>query len=252
MSKKLMSRPWVQEILAFAGVLYIEAVRYSIRWEVRNNEYIENVLDNDTPILGVVWHGRVLMALQGWYRKRHRMVALASRSREGDLGSRLARWYNVVLVRGSSHNKAKPEKFKGGGVAYREMKRLIEEGMSGVITPDGPRGPRMRAGYGAVRMARDTGVPIVPFTWSTRRKTVLTKAWDRHCLPHFFTKGVIIWGDPIHVSKDATQEDLEAARQLLEDRMIAITREADEAVGAEVIEPDESERPRADTGGAPA
>ncbi|WP_300532259.1 lysophospholipid acyltransferase family protein [Maricaulis sp.] len=252
MSKKLMSRPWVQEILAFLGVLYIEAVRYSIRWEVRNNEYIENVLDNDTPILGVVWHGRILMALQGWYRKRDRMVALASRSREGDLGSRLARWYNVVLVRGSSHNKSKPEKFKGGSVAYREMMRLIGDGMSGVITPDGPRGPRMRAGYGAVRMARDTGVPIVPFTWSTRRKTVLTKSWDRHCLPHFFTKGVIIWGDPIHVAPDASQEELDAARQLLEERMIAITREADEAVGAEVIEPDEEKRPRTGTEGAPA
>ena len=243
MMKRMLSKPWAQEFVAFLIVLYIELVRRSIRWEIRGEPIIEKIWEDKTPILGCVWHGRILMALQGWYKNRDRMVALASRSREGDIGSRLARWYKVGLIRGSSHNKNKPEKNKGGEAAYRAMLAHLAEGGSAVLTPDGPRGPRARAGYGAIRMARDTGVPIQPFTWSTRSKWVMHKSWDKHCLPQFFTKGVIIWGEQIHVAKDASQEDMEAARLLLETRMNDLTRKADEACGGEIIEPDEALRP---------
>ncbi|RKR04007.1 lysophospholipid acyltransferase family protein [Maricaulis maris] len=243
MSKRLLSRPWAQEALAFLILLYLELVRRSIRWEHRNADFVQSVWDERKPILGCVWHGRILMALHGWARQKDRMVALASRSREGEIGSRLTRWYKVGVVRGSSRNPDKPGATKGGEAAYRAMVNHLNAGGCGAVTPDGPRGPRMRAGYGAVRMARDTGVPILPFTWSTRRKTVLRNAWDHHCLPHFFTRGIIIWGEPIHVAKNAGPEELEAARLALETTLNAITREADEAVGGDIVEPDSKLRP---------
>lgn len=243
MLKRLLSKPWAQEIVAFLALLYVELVRRSIRWEVRNGEFVQKVWDENLPILGCVWHGRILMALQGWNKNYDRMVALASRSREGDIGSRFVRWYKVGLIRGSSRNSRKPEASKGGEVAYRAMVQHLRQGGSGAVTPDGPRGPRMRSGYGAVRMARDSGVPIVPFTWSTRRKTVLHKSWDKHCLPHFFTRGIIIWGDPIYVATNATSAELEAARLLLETSLNNLTRQADEATGGEVVEPDSELRP---------
>ena len=123
------------------------------------------------------------------------------------------------------------------------MVNHLNAGGCGAVTPDGPRGPRMRAGFGAIRMARDTGVPILPFTWSAHRKTVLHKAWDHHCLPHFFTRGIIIWGEPIHVAKGASQADLEAARLNLENQLNALTLEADQAVAGEIVLPDEALRP---------
>lgn len=242
MLKRLLSRTWMQEIVGFLAMIYVETVRHSIRWEVRGDEYIHEVWAKNQPILGVVWHGRILMALQGWYKHRDRMVALASKSREGEIGARFARWYKVGLVRGSSHNKAKAHKNKGGSNAYRQMVAHLNSGGCGVVTPDGPRGPRMRAGFGAVCMARDTGVPIVPFTWSTRRKTVLSKAWDRHALPHFFTRGIIIWGEPIHVPADATGAQMEAAREAMEQQLLDLTRQADEAMGGEVVQPADDPR----------
>lgn len=249
MSKRLLAKPWAQEVVAFLVMAYVEVVRRTIRWEVRHKDRVERVWAGRLPIIGCVWHGRVLMALAGWTQQHDRMVALASRSREGEIGSRFARWYKVGLVRGSSRNADKPGKSKGGEAAYRAMVRHLSAGGCGALTPDGPRGPRMRAGYGAVRMARDTGVPIQPFTWSAARMTVLQRSWDRHCLPHFFTRGIIIWGEPIHVPADASAEQLEAARQLLEDRLNAISREADEAMGRDVIEPDERLRPGTGTAG---
>lgn len=242
MFKRLLSQPWAQEAVAFLILLYIELARRTIRWEVRNGAFIEQVWDEKRPILGCVWHGRVLMTFQGWRRERERMVALASRSREGEIGARLARWYRIGLVRGSTRNPDKPGA-KGGEAAYRAMINHLAAGGCGAVTPDGPRGPRMRASYGAVRMARETGVPMVPFTWSTSRRTVLENAWDKHCLPHPFCRGVIVWGDPIEVPRDASAEQLEAARLTLENELNRLTREADAAMGVEPVEPDERHRP---------
>ena len=109
----------------------------------------------------------------------------------------------------------------------------------------------MRSSYGAVRLARDTGAPIIPFTWSTRRKTVVHKSWDKHCLPSYFTKGVIVWGDPIYVPAEASQDELEAARLEVEQVMNRITREADEAAGGAIIEPDPAPRPQKGADGMP-
>jgi len=72
---------------------------------------------------------------------------------------------------------------------------------------------------------------------------VLHKAWYHHCLPHFFTRGIIIWGEPIHVAKGASQADLEAARLNLENQLNALTLEADQAVAGEIVLPDEALRP---------
>ena len=242
----------MQEVLAFLVFLYIETVRRSIRWEERNGEFIAEAHEKNIPIIGAVWHGRILMALQGWRIHRDRMMAVASRSRDAEFGARLVKWYNVKLARGSSHNPDKPDANKGGGAAYREIMRHIEQGGSGAITPDGPRGPRMRASFGAVRLARDTGAPIVPFTWSSKRKTVLHKSWDKHYLPAFFTRGVIVWGKPIYVARDASQEDLEAARQNMEDQLNALSLEADQAAGGEIVAPSDDLRPKTGPDGIPA
>lgn len=244
MLKRLMSQGWIQEIIAFLVFLYIETVRRSIRWEVRNGAFMEKVNAENIPIVGVIWHGRILMALQGWNRNRDRMMVVASRSRDAELGQKLVNWYNVKLARGSSRNHAKPDQQKGGERAYRELLRHIQDGGSGAMTPDGPRGPRMRSGFGPVLMARDSGAPMVPFTWSTRRKGIVRRSWDKHYLPSYFTRGVIIWGDPIYVAPDATQEDLEAARQQLEDQMNALSLQADEAAGGEGVTPSDEERPK--------
>lgn len=237
MLKQLLTKNWFQELIAFLAYVYIELVRRSIRWEVRGEEHVNRVWDEHLPILGVVWHGRILMSLEGWKRDLPRMTALASRSTEGNMGQKLVRWYGAKVVRGSSRNRNKPSKNKGGEAGFRAMCAHLNAGGCGVVTPDGPRGPRMRVSFGAIRMASETGVPILPFNWSTKRKWVLHKAWDKHCMPQFFTKGIIIWGEPIHIGKDLSPEELEAARLLVETRMIEMSREADLAVGGEVVEP---------------
>ncbi len=104
------------------------------------------------------------------------------------------------------------------------------------MTPDGPRGPRMRAGDGAVTVARLSGAPIIPATYGISRRRVLG-TWDRFIFALPFGRGGLLWGDPIHVDRGADADALEAARRQVEDGLNAITAEADRLCGCTPVEP---------------
>src|SRR3546814_11680450 len=70
------------------------------------------------------------------------------------------------------------------------MSRLLVEGTTVVITPDGPKGPRMRFKAGAVKAAQMTGAPLVALTGSARPRKRFG-SWDRLCLPLPFARGII-------------------------------------------------------------
>ena len=118
----------------------------------------------------------------------------------------------------------------------RAILRAIADGDCIGITPDGPRGPRMRASAGAVHIARLAGVPIFPATFSTARRRVFG-SWDRFLFPLPFSRGVYLWGEPITLARNADSAAVEAARQQLEDRLNDLTREADRICGHPAIEP---------------
>ena len=131
-------------------------------------------------------------------------------------------------VRGSST--------RGGVAALRESLRLLKGGGYVAISPDGPRGPRMRVQPGIIGLARLSGVPIVPLTFAVSRRKV-ARSWDRFVIALPFGRGVFAWGPPLHVSADAGDAAMEDARRTLEERLNALTAEADRMVGAEPIEP---------------
>jgi hypothetical protein len=56
------------------------------------------------------------------------------------------------------------------------LRQLIELGQSGVdlvVTPDGPKGPRQVVQIGVIHLAKATGLPIVPLTFSCSKKKSL-------------------------------------------------------------------------------
>jgi hypothetical protein len=93
----------------------------------------------------------------------------------------------------------------------------------------------VRAGGGIVGIARLSGAPIIPVTYSTNRKRILS-TWDRFLVAWPFARGVLVWGDPIHVRRDADDEALESARRQVEDTLNAITEEAERLCGGEAVE----------------
>jgi hypothetical protein len=116
------------------------------------------------------------------------------------------------------------------------MQRVLEKGDVVGITPDGPRGPRMRAKSGPIKLAQLTGTPILPISGNTSRRKIF-KSWDRFCLPLPFAKGIILVGSPILPPPDPDEATLEGARLVLEESLNQLTAEADRYFGQTVIEP---------------
>ena len=101
----------------------------------------------------------------------------------------------------------------------------------------GPRGPRMRAGHGAIALAKLSGVPILPVSYSASRCKIF-QSWDRFFLPLPFAKGIFIWGEPIKISKQANKQEIELARQKLEEQLTQLSQSADTIVGQTTPEPE--------------
>jgi lysophospholipid acyltransferase (LPLAT)-like uncharacterized protein len=94
----------------------------------------------------------------------------------------------------------------------------------------------MRAGGGAMTLARLTGAPLLPVTFSCRPRRLLG-TWDRLALALPFGQGVFVWGAPISVSRDADDAEIERARLHLEEGLNAVTFEADRLMGQVPVEP---------------
>lgn len=225
--KALLKSDGVRNVLCWLGARYIRLVFATGRWTFLRDETARSFWDEGRPFILAFWHGRLLMMPYCWPRT-HPIHMLISQHRDGQLIARTVAHFGIATVAGSSS--------KGGAQALRAMVKAIKAGECVGITPDGPRGPRMRASDGIVSVARLSGVPILPATFSTTRGRVLG-SWDRFLLAFPFSRGVIVWGEPIHVARDASGGALEDARRRVEDQMNAITQEADQLVGRQPVTP---------------
>ena len=209
---------------------YMRLVKATTRWERRGLAHVEPIWSGAGGVVACLWHSRILMSIAAWPKQAQTPAVLISRSRDGNVVADAARRHGVDVVRGSSLNQRKTAKQKGSVGAFRDMARHVRAGGCMAITPDGPRGPRMRAGDGAVKLARIAHAPILPVAWSTHRAVVFN-SWDRFMLPLPFGRGVIVYAEPILLDAHADDAAVDAARADLEARLNAATDEADAACG---------------------
>lgn len=234
-----MSMPSLPSLLRMAiGRLvgaYMLFCGWTTRWERVNRELAETVWADSKPVIVCYWHGRIMQAHVGWRQSEGapRTLMLISQSREGEAISQACRMVGLDVIRGSTD---KAHKRKGGAEALRGMIRHIRSGGSVAITPDGPKGPRMRAQAGVIQLARLTGAPMICLGWSSRPRKAFN-SWDRFLLPAPFGRGVFVWGGLVHVARDADDAAMETARLALEVELTRVAQEADRRAGVTPIEP---------------
>jgi len=182
-----------------------------------NTGYPESCLARGERVICAFWHGRLLMMPFAYPGQR--VVILISQHRDGEYISRIARALGFQVIRGSAT--------RGGVRALRQIIRALKEGLNLVITPDGPRGPRAQVKSGVIELARLTGAPIVPVSFSAVRRRFL-KSWDAFLLPLPFSRAVYIWGEPIYVEPMATKEEVAKYQDILAERLDLLTMKADE------------------------
>lgn len=241
MLKQLLGNPLVQFLLGRTMGLYMLFVGVTTRWEKVNRQAIEPYFAGDRAMVGCIWHGRFALVHKMWAFGPGipRAKMLISQSREGGIVTHVSQTVGAEVIRGSA---AKGQKRKGGVEAMRAMARHIEGGGVICMTPDGPRGPRMRAKLAPVQLAKLAGADLVGVAWSTKNRKVFS-SWDRFILPLPFGHGALVWTDPIPApAPDADSAELERVREKLEAEMIRIAAEADRIAGAEIIEPEPAPR----------
>lgn len=207
---------------------YIRLVHATGRFEVLGGAAPARLWREGRPFIVAFWHGRLLLLPCVW-PSGTAMHLLISEHRDGGLIADTVGHLGLAAVRGSSS--------RGGTAALRAMVRLLAAGDCVGITPDGPRGPRMRASDGVVQLARLAGVPVLPLTVAVARRRLLG-TWDRFLVPAPFSRGVFIWGEPIAVPRDAEPHILEARRREIEEQLNALTADADRRCGQSPVAPD--------------
>jgi len=233
--KRFMNLKFVQLFLALFLSGYMRLVRRTTRWEFEGLEVAKALQESGDGFVACVWHSRFMMAPAGWSKMVQKPHMLISKSRDGNLVAYTAEFLGAKTVRGSRRIKINSKDKRGAG-ALREMIEIIKNGDCVVMTPDGPRGPRMRMGAGPLKLAKLSGAPIVAYALSTSNNK-LFNSWDRFMLPLPFGRGKIIFAGPIWVDKQADDADIEGARQKLENILNQASQQCDKDMGSEIIRP---------------
>lgn len=194
------------------------------RWRIEADPGCLAILERGAPAIGAFWHGRLLLVPKLW-RTLQEMAggarpayAMVSAHGDGELIATALDRLGVPPLRGSTG--------KSGAKVLRIAKAEIKAGACMAIAVDGPRGPAGHVHPGAVYLARETGVPVVPLSGSVRPHR-RAGSWDRMLVPLPFSRGVLIAGAPLWVPADADAAALQTFRARLTDELHDLTARAD-------------------------
>jgi lysophospholipid acyltransferase (LPLAT)-like uncharacterized protein len=201
--------------LVGAGIL---GLRATIRWaEALHPERERELKRRGVPFVYTLWHGRMVLPILAHLHEG--IVTMASRSKDGEIIARWLRRNGYVPARGSTG--------KGGREGLQDMIDEVRNGRAAALTVDGPKGPPRVVQPGILRLARETGAWILPFTGASSRPWFL-KSWDRYLVPKPFSRCIVGYGEPFPLPADMPNaEALEKIAAAVDE----ITREVDSAVG---------------------
>lgn len=222
MLKKIGKMAVVQELIGFLFYLYTRLVFHTTRWSADGWPY---AFDNEKqPFFMSFWHGRLMGAtvVKFYFKPKNlRPYVLISLHRDGRAVAAAMRHYGIKTVDGSSK--------RGGTAAGLAIMRLMKEDALMAMAPDG-RKPGYKMTKGLIALASESGRPIVFTAFSVKRAKIF-KTWDGFMLPMPFNSGVILCSEPIFVPADLNAEQIELWREKLEERLLDLTRLADEKTG---------------------
>lgn len=203
----------------YLGYAYLTFVGATTCWRIDGEGPRLEFRKRRQRFIYAFWHCRQLFF--GCTHQDQGLSVLVSRSRDGELVSRLMALLRIGACRGSSS--------RGAAAGLREMMEAMAQGLDIGITPDGPKGPAREVKPGVVYLAQKLRIPILPITNAVSRKCVLSRSWDKFQVPLPFGRAVVRYGKPITV---APGDDLEAKARELKTALDLITEQADREVAA--------------------
>jgi lysophospholipid acyltransferase (LPLAT)-like uncharacterized protein len=222
-AKRLTSKPWVQKAIGVTGAEYLRLVWNTTRFTLEPPDIYETIV-KELPVIIAMWHGQhFLVPFIKQKDENFRAKVLVSRHRDGEINAVAAEWLGIETIRGSGDHGTEFTR-KGGVSAFKEMLDALEQGYNIATTADVPRVSRV-CGLGIVKLASLSGRMILPIAIATHWRVELD-SWDHTAINLPFGRGARIVGKSIRVPKEASDAELEAARQAVEASLNAATRRA--------------------------
>ena len=226
MAKSDIIKSVLHPVLSSVLAGYIKLVYLTSRKISEPEDYAAH-MHASHPFIGGMWHGQFLLGPRLTPKDLPTSIMVAKHGDGDILGATIER-FGLTLIRGGGAGHRKRD--RGGMRALRESLRILQEGTTIGMTADVPPGPARIAGLGIITIARMSGRPIIPTASATSRFHAFN-TWSRMTLNLPFSKLAYVVGDPIYVPRDASPEELERLRQLVEDKMNQVTVRAYELVG---------------------
>jgi lysophospholipid acyltransferase (LPLAT)-like uncharacterized protein len=225
--KQLIRSRAVQWTLSMILSGYIDLALATMRWRFVNTEAVDRVVFSDQGMIGAFWHGRIAMAVVGRRVLKHKpRRVLISLSRDGEFIANAVERLGFPAIRGSAIKKKDKAKDKGGGHAFRQAVKFMQDGGCLAITPDGPRGPNQVMQDGIVTLARAAQVPVFVFGLASSTGITLN-SWDQGRLPMLFSRGCLVFDGPFFAPRGADPAACEALRADWTERLTAAQRQAE-------------------------
>jgi lysophospholipid acyltransferase (LPLAT)-like uncharacterized protein len=168
----------------------VSTIMFTCRVKYFGKEIEEQLKRQGKTWIYAAWHENT--AMTAWFIRNQQVAMMASDSRDGELIARGISRFGNIPVRGSAS--------KGGAKAVKAMVKLLQQGHSAAITPDGPRGPVRQLQKGVLYISLISGSPIVAAHIAASREWVFP-SWDKHRLPKPFSKVVVSYSDPYYVDR---------------------------------------------------
>jgi lysophospholipid acyltransferase (LPLAT)-like uncharacterized protein len=210
----------------FSGLagIFVRAVEATVRLQVVGKELLDDLEDDGVTAVLPFFHGRLFLLPSNFNMRK--VAILASMSRDGEIISRVLLGFGYRMVRGSSS--------RGGAKGLIGLKRAMLEGFHACTPVDGPRGPVNVVKPGVVYLAKKARAPILPVAVSAKPAIILHGAWDKFMVPMPFSRGVILYSEPLYFDSDLDDEAVERDRIALEKAMVELQDQAAEMVGYRV------------------
>ena len=170
---------------------------------------------NIKPCIYAMWHANQFL-VHGLEDKAHTSI-LVSNSIDGEVVARAVEKWGFKVVR------------KGAVESTMQMLSRLKEGECVGIMVDGPSGPLHKVKNGAIKLAQMSGAPIVPAHWYSPQKTFISlPSWDKMKTPFGDCKILNLYGTPVYVKQDASDEELSSAKENIRTQLLELEAKAPE------------------------
>jgi hypothetical protein len=187
-----------------------------LTYRIHYTEEDEKIMQNAEGKILAFWHNRLMavpVIVKCFFKKKIRIAAYVSSSKDGAFLVELLRYYNVAAVRGSTNKRS----LEG----TRDAVKYLKQGYSIGITPDGPQGPMYELKPGAAMLAKLSHAPVILFGLEYSNAWRFNKAWDQFFLPKPFSRIDV----KVKVLEALPKGDYSALAHHLQEELMAITEQ---------------------------